>query len=73
MLSNAYLLAKFRFDTAENERNFVENLRKIDTSPPHRGRPGPGAGQGGRRRPEGEGAWAQRPVKSASGSAASKL
>ena len=24
MLSNAYLLAKFRFDTAENERNFAE-------------------------------------------------
>ena len=26
MLSNAYLLAKFRFDTAENERHFAENL-----------------------------------------------
>ena len=26
---NAYLLAKFRFDTAENERNFAENLPKI--------------------------------------------
>ena len=25
MLSNAYLLAKFRFDTAENERNFAKN------------------------------------------------
>ena len=24
MLSNAYLLAKFRFDTAENERHFAE-------------------------------------------------
>ena len=32
MLSNAYLLAKFRFDTAENERNFAEFLRKTDTS-----------------------------------------
>ena len=29
MLSNAYLLAKFRFDTAENERKFAENLPKI--------------------------------------------
>ena len=27
MLSNAYLLAKFRFDTAENERNFAEVCR----------------------------------------------
>ena len=26
MLSNAYLLAKFRFDTAENERNFAEKM-----------------------------------------------
>ena len=32
MLSNAYLLAKFRFDTAENERNFAEILPKTDTS-----------------------------------------
>ena len=30
MLSNAYLLAKFRFDTAENERNFAEILPKTD-------------------------------------------
>ena len=29
MLLNAYLLAKFRFDTAENERNFA----KICTAP----------------------------------------
>ena len=32
MLSNAYLLAKFRFDTAENERNlpsFCQNFGKI--------------------------------------------
>ena len=28
MLSNAYLLAKFRADTAENERNFAEILPK---------------------------------------------
>ena len=28
MLSNAYLLAKFRFDTAENERHFAEILPK---------------------------------------------
>ena len=27
MLSNAYLLAKFRFDTAENERTFAEILQ----------------------------------------------
>ena len=26
MLPNAYLLAKFRFDTAENEQNFAEIL-----------------------------------------------
>ena len=30
MLSNAYLLAKIRFDTAENERNFAGILRKTD-------------------------------------------
>ena len=30
MLSNAYLLAKFRFDTAENERKFAEILPKTD-------------------------------------------
>ena len=33
MLSNAYLLAKFRFDTAENERNFAEILPKIGNYP----------------------------------------
>ena len=33
MLSNAYLLAKFRFDTAENERHFAENLPKTDNYP----------------------------------------
>ena len=33
MLSNAYSLAKFRFDTAENERNFAENLPKTDNYP----------------------------------------
>ena len=33
MLSNAYLLAKFRFDTAENERKFAENLPKIGNYP----------------------------------------
>ena len=33
MLSNAYLLAKFRFDTAENERNVAENLPKTDVPP----------------------------------------
>ena len=30
MLSNAYFLANFRFDTAENERHFAENLPKTD-------------------------------------------
>ena len=30
MLSNAYSLAKIRFDTAENERHFAENLPKTD-------------------------------------------
>ena len=33
MLSNAYLLAKFRFDTAENERNFAKNWQKIGNDP----------------------------------------
>ena len=33
MLSNVYLLAKFRFDTAENERNSAENLPKTDSYP----------------------------------------
>ena len=33
MLSNAYLLAKFRFDTAENERNFTKILPKTDIYP----------------------------------------
>ena len=28
MLSNAYLLAKFRFDTAENDRNLDEKMPK---------------------------------------------
>ena len=32
MLSNAYLLAKFHFDTAENEQHFAEFLPKTDTS-----------------------------------------
>ena len=29
MLQNAYLLAKIGADTAENDRNFAENLPKI--------------------------------------------
>ena len=33
MLSNAYLLAKFRFDTAKNERNFAENFAKNSQLP----------------------------------------
>ena len=33
MLSNAYLLAKSRFDTAENERNFAKNWQKIGNDP----------------------------------------
>ena len=32
MLSNAYLLAKFRFDTAENERKCAEILPKTDNA-----------------------------------------
>ena len=35
MLSNAYFLAKFRFDTAENERSFAEIL----PIPHHFGKP----------------------------------
>ena len=37
MLKNAYLLAKIGADTAENERNFAENLPKIGNYPtgPH--------------------------------------
>ena len=34
MLSNAYLLGKFRFDTAENEQNFAEILPKTDNYSP---------------------------------------
>ena len=37
MLQNAYLVAKIGADTAENERNFAENLPKIGnyrTGPP---------------------------------------
>ena len=33
MLKNAYLLAKIGADTAENERNFAENLPKIGNRP----------------------------------------
>ena len=38
MLSNAYLLANFRFDTAENEQNFAEILSKTDNYRPLPGR-----------------------------------
>ena len=37
MLQNAYLLAKIGADTAENERNFAENLPKIGKCPTGRG------------------------------------
>ena len=33
MLQNAYLLSKIGADTAENERNFAENLPKIGNYP----------------------------------------
>ncbi len=33
MLQNAYLVAKIGADTAENERNWAENLPKIGTYP----------------------------------------
>ena len=33
MLHNAYLLAKIGADTAENERNFAENLLRIGNYP----------------------------------------
>ena len=33
MLQNAYSLAKIGADTAENERNFAENLPKIGNYP----------------------------------------
>ena len=33
MLQNAYFLAKIGADTAENERNFAENLAKIGNYP----------------------------------------
>ena len=49
MLSNAYLLAKFRFDTAENERNFAEILPKTDNYAPAQRDP-PTFPRGGRRR-----------------------
>ena len=44
MLQNAYLLAKIGADTAENARNFAENLPKIGNYPTgevlHARRPG---------------------------------
>ena len=36
MLENAYLLAKIGADTAENERNFAENLRNCENLPKYR-------------------------------------
>ena len=52
MLSNAYLLAKFCFDTAENERNFAEILPKLAVRAPMaamaaaaEGRPALGSGR----------------------------
>ena len=40
MLSNAYFLAKIRFDTAENEQHFAEILPKTGNYPT-----GPGSGR----------------------------
>ena len=37
MLSNAYLLAKFRFDTAENEQHFAEICQKLTSHLDRRG------------------------------------
>ena len=53
MLSNAYLLAKIRFDTAENEpaknlQNFRKNFEKTARVP---AAPWPSSGRGGGRRP----------------------
>ena len=49
MLQNAYFLAKTGADTAENERNFAENLPKTGNYPT-----GPGTARGTpRRRPRG--------------------
>ena len=50
MLSNAYLLAKFRFDTAENERHFAEILPKnsaVQSRARLDRRPSPVAGRAG--------------------------
>ena len=41
MLKNAYLLAKIGADTAENERNFAENLPKFCNYPTGPPQPGP--------------------------------
>ena len=54
MLKNAYLLAKIGADTAENERNFAENLPEVGNYVAHRcqsGRRGVRRRYGGR--PEG--------------------
>ena len=58
MLSNAYLLAKFRFDTAQNERNVAEILPKTDNYPtdptaPTSAPPRPSGALKGFRRPGG--------------------
>ena len=52
MLSNAYFLAKFRFDTAENEpaknlQNFEKEIAQFPNfaNHPHRSRPRPPTGQ----------------------------
>ena len=46
MLQNTYLLAKIGADTAENERNFAENLPKIGNYPTGP-LPGPAAAKDG--------------------------
>ena len=54
MLPNAYLLAKFRFDTAENERNFAEKMQFF--------RREPGLGREGEKTVSGPGAAPPTPL-----------
>ena len=68
-LSNAYLLAKFRFDTAENEPSKVCNIERAslkETVGPRAPRaPGAGAGAGARpaKRPSPRASPARRPPR----------
>ena len=69
MLQNAYLLAKIGADTAENERNFAQNLPKLATTV----RPRPPRWRRWRRRPPGPPARPRRPSQPGLGGRVKKL